>query len=210
MKRIIGLLLFCIALSACAVGQRYDYGDRGAQLKFTPAPAIGIGVLDNRSYVVNGEKDPTFVGILRAGFGNPWEVRTASEKSLASEFAGTLSNALYQQGAAVKVVDLPKGSQEQAAIQMLAAAGTPRGLLVSISEWKTDTYVGSALHYDVTAKVCDANGSVIGEKRIMGKDDLGSNAWNPKGHAEHEVSKAYRAKLEELLNSAEIARALAP
>jgi hypothetical protein len=39
---------------------------------------LAVAVHDERSEVASGDKNPAFVGLLRGGYGNPMDVRTAS------------------------------------------------------------------------------------------------------------------------------------
>ncbi|WP_313055867.1 hypothetical protein [Pseudomonas lopnurensis] len=81
-------------------------------------------------------------------------------------------------------------------------------LLLNFTEWKADTYNNTALLYDVKAYVCDAQGQVIAEGVITGRDNLGGSAFNPPGHAKSAVPQAFKRKLEELLNSDQVAGVL--
>jgi hypothetical protein len=68
-----------LVLEGCAVGQRYAYSDANLPLaRVSSGASIGLGVRDARPYVVSGNKAPTFVGVMRGGFGNPFDVQTQS------------------------------------------------------------------------------------------------------------------------------------
>lgn len=69
-------------------------------------------------------------------------------------------------------------------------------------------FVGTALHYDLTMKIYDQDGKVLTEKKIQGKDDLGGSSWNAPASAKQAVPRAFKEKIEELLNSTAIAAAL--
>ena len=81
-------------------------------------------------------------------------------------------------------------------------------LLLTLVEWKSDTYKNTALGYDVTLEVRDAQGNELASCRRSGKDDLGGSFWNPVGHANRAVPTAFAAKLGELLSDPGILAAL--
>jgi hypothetical protein len=89
-----------------------------------------------------------------------------------------------------------------------AQAGGDRVLLLTLKESKSDTYVGTGLLYDITLRVADRSGHGLAEKRLSGRDDLGASAWDPPGHACEAVPRAFKSKLEELLNDAAVTAAL--
>ncbi|MEH6548066.1 MAG: hypothetical protein V7701_16640, partial [Sneathiella sp.] len=81
------ILAFGILLSACAVGNKYDYKDQPIDLAASSDQKIGVSVVDQRIYIVSGEKPADFVGLQRGGFGNPFDVNTKSGGPMADSFA---------------------------------------------------------------------------------------------------------------------------
>ena len=55
---------FLLFLVGCAVGNRYDYRQANISLPVTGNEILGAGVIDMRSYVLNKDKTPDFIGIL--------------------------------------------------------------------------------------------------------------------------------------------------
>jgi hypothetical protein len=74
------------------------------QIAASQARSFAVGVQDRRPYVISGNKDEHFVGLSRGGYGNPFDVTTASGKALADEFAGAIANGLRRNDASVTVV----------------------------------------------------------------------------------------------------------
>src|SRR5260370_3677545 len=94
-KRLAFRLLFVALLSGCAgKGLKLQYNDITPKTQFETHAKIAVGVHDQRSYIVSGEKDPTFVGLNRSGLGIPHDVNTQSGLPLASEFQNSMTNAL--------------------------------------------------------------------------------------------------------------------
>ena len=98
-------------------------------------------------------------------------------------------------------------SREQA-IAELRETGADRLLLLKFSELRSDTYNNTAFHYHMTAYVCDAQGQVIAENSVSGREHLGGSMLNPPAYAKVAVPEALERVLERLLNSSQISRAL--
>lgn len=71
---LLGLACF---LSACFPKYRYDR--MNVALNRAGSGSVAIAVLDQRPYVRSGEKDPSFVGIMRGGYGNPFSLYTSTK-----------------------------------------------------------------------------------------------------------------------------------
>ena len=108
----------------------------------------------------------------------------------------------------VTTVELKPRLASSAANQALVQAGKDRALLITLNEWKSDTFMNTALIYDVTARVLDRSGRTLADSKISGRDDLSGSGLNPPAHAKSAVPVAFRAKFEQLLNDPKIAAAL--
>jgi hypothetical protein len=184
----------------CAVGNQHAYTTETPQFAVNGTHSVAVGTEDARPYVLSAAKAPTFVGLSRGGFGNPFDVTTASGEPLASDFSATIARSLQQKGFKSTVVSIA-GSTVADPRALVSRAGAERLALVTIKEWKSDTYMNTKLLYDVTLQVFDPNGRQLAVNRISGSDNLGGNAINPPGHAKDAVPLAYKRKLEELFSS---------
>ena len=197
-----------IMQSACAVGNAHRYHDTIADLNVAGTIAIAVTTHDQREYIISGDKKSNFVGLSRGGFGNPFDVTTETGESLASDMTKSLVNSLSKKGfKPVSVLVNPKDDQ-QTIIDKLRKVNAERLFLLTLIEWKSDTYQNTALHFDIKATVYDSTGKTLGEKELKGTDDLGGSALNPPGHAKKAVPKAFKEKIQSLLNSNEIISAL--
>jgi len=193
--------LTAFVLSACAVGNTYEYRNAPPNLTASASRGISVGVLDRRPYVVSGNKAPSFVGLQRGGYGNPWNVNTVSGGPLVDDFAAIVASA-YK----AKSVPLPVGMSEGEALNRLKTQSAERMLLVTVFEWKTDTFVNVALHYHLIAKVYDAAGQLLGENTITGRDNLGPVVLP--SEVGPLAAAAAKRKFEALLNAPAIQRTL--
>jgi hypothetical protein len=201
-------LLLLAGLGACAVGNHQQYAGVVPDLKVTGQRSVAVAVVDNRPYVVDGDKDPDFVGVQRAGFGNPFDVGTDSRKPLATDMTDNIVAALKQRGLSTEAVTVKPGTPSAAALQAATGAGKERALILELREWKSDTYTNTALIYDVELWVCDATGKPLATVTKKGDDDLGGDFMDPPGHAKDAVPPKLKAILEGLLNAPEIVAAL--
>ena len=95
LKRIVIILAVAVVLGGCAVGNTYNYASRTPEFSTVSSiKTVAVGVQDRRSYVVSGRNTRHFVGLQRAGFGNPWGVHTTSGRPLADEFSLTIVKGL--------------------------------------------------------------------------------------------------------------------
>jgi hypothetical protein len=198
----------CLFLGACAIGNKHQYSGVPPEATLASKRSVAVGVLDQRDYVLDGSKTPAFVGLSRGGFGNPFDVTTASDKPLAEDFRDTIVDVFRRNGIVVRELALAASRDEATARTALLKIGQERVLLVALREWKSDTYTNTTLQYNVEMTVYDVGGKMLASKRIQGNDNLGGDALNPPGHARQAVPVAYRKKIDELLNSADIRSAL--
>ncbi len=86
-SRLLPAVLLASMLGGCAVGNTYEYRLPRLPLSVQGNSAIGLAVTDQRPYILDGDKDPNFVGLQRGGYGNPFDVTTASGRPMAEDMA---------------------------------------------------------------------------------------------------------------------------
>lgn len=166
--------VLAIALSGCAFGRHINYS--GSSNFSTPATmeVVALGAQDERSYVVSGDKQTNFVGLMRSLNGIPYNVYTSSGEPLADEIGTLVAGALRKNGANVTQVKIPLGAALEGRIALFKTTNSSRYHLIEIREWKTDTYVNVTLSYDVSLSVIDGQGTLLATKNTKGEDKLGS------------------------------------
>jgi hypothetical protein len=211
MARIIAATLVAVAAvagSGCVVGQQIPFHVQTPRLYARGGGSISLAVQDQRDEVRSGERKPDFCGFMRSGFGIPYQVTTASNGPLASDFAYVVARGLSRNGFHVLIVAVPPNQSEAATLQALASRAADRSLLIRISQWKSDTYTRTTLDYRAAAQVRDRQGQVTAESLISGKDVLRGDFLDPVAKMKETVPDATRADLEHLLNDPAIAKAL--
>jgi hypothetical protein len=202
------LLLIGLLATGCAVGNRYAYDSMIVNAAASGMSTLGVATYDQREYVRSGDKAPQFVGLQRGGYGNPFDVKTANDEPLADNMTAVIVNSLRLKGFRTQAVVVTPSMSVSQVRDRLTALETERALLLTLHEWKSDTYMNVGLSYDVTLAVLERAGMVLAERRLSGRDNLGGSFWNPPAHARDAVPRAFKAKIEELLNDAAVVAAL--
>ena len=200
------VLLVGLTASACAVGNRYPYRTVVASPQLSGTAATSVATHDQREYVRSGNKSPEFVGLQRGGYGNPFDVRTDDDKPLADAMTTALVNTLTKRGFRAQPVAVDHTLTVAAVRLRVIMPGPDRGLVLTLQEWKSDTMMRIGLIYDVSLVVLDRTGTLMAEKRLQGRDNLGTG-WSSSQVGEV-VSNAFKTKLEELLDDPAIVAAL--
>ena len=170
------IVLFSVMLSGCVVGQKLDMDYTAAAVEVTEPNRVKIDVVDERPYVVSGDKDPWFIGKYRAGFGNPWDVTTEDNVPLAQVLAADLEEALQGLGF---------GSD---------AASPDRVLAVQIRDWNFDGYQNGRFWYALDVEVRGSDGSVIESLTLEDNREITGSFWTgAKGGFEKEMPALYRS-----------------
>lgn len=206
-----GFLAVAIAFLSvgCAVGQKIQYHATQLDLKAAGTCIVAVTALDDRAYVKNGEKDGTYVGTFRGGFGNPWNVTTESGKPLAEDMTEVLCASLKAKGFTAKPVSLKAGASVEAALTSLKTVSAKRLILLTILEWRSDTMTNTSLYYNLKLSVLDGDGRTLAEAMDMSAEEsLGGSFMNPPGHAKEAVPAAFKLKLEKLMNDPKVVEAL--
>jgi hypothetical protein len=193
------------ALSACAFGRTYSYSDTPISLQAVSSTgAVTVAVQDERPYVISGAKPTRFVGLMRGGFGNPFDVNTSSGGPLAKEIGDAIVRAMKARGIDARPVEVQPNESMIAVKRDLNATRPHRGVLVTLREWKSDTMMSTDLHYDVSLTVFDESGNGIASSSIRGMDNLGSLGMSPN----EGISKASARKLDQLFDDEKVIAAL--
>jgi hypothetical protein len=203
------LVVAVLVLSTgCAVGNQYALGQAQVTVPNRGQGAVVVAAVDQRNQVIGEGTSPDVVGVQRAGFGNPWEVTTASGEPLATEVSRSIAQALTHAGYSVTIVPASVGRSSSEVISTVVAKNQGKGIVVSILNFWSDTYNNVTLHYDITLTVVDASGNVLAEATSKEAAELGGSFMNPPKHAKKAVPEAYGRILGQLLSDAKVQAAL--
>ena len=207
------LFIFCLLAlftQGCAVGNKYNFADTRADLQVSGSRQVNVAVatLDKREAVVSGECAPTYVGMQRAGFGNPWRVNTQSGQPLADDITMAVSESLTQKGFTALPVYVSFRQTENEALQSLIEKKPQRSVFILLKKWESDTYMNIGLDYELRLKVGDANQAILAETATAEKRSIPGSFWDPPAAAKEQVPIAFKQVLEKLLNDPKVLAAL--
>ena len=177
-------------LGGCAVGRSVSYADAPAAMgSLSSSGSVAVAVQDERPYVLSGGKPDRFVGLMRGGFGNPFDMNTKSGAPLADDLRDAIVRAMKARGINAMPVTVALREQSSAVKGKLLDAKARRSVLVSLKEWKSDTLMNTDFHYDVTTTVFDANGNQLASSTMRGMDSLGNLGLTPDDGVQKEVGR---------------------
>ncbi len=171
---------------------------------------ITIGVVDSRPYVISGNKEPWFEGIMRGGFGIPYTFNRPDRppnETFADRIAKMLERTFTDAGSQVTVVRLARGSTQSAARGKLKPHTKDAALLIRIHDSRFDAGGFSFDYpYHFQLSVLDPEGNTLAQASVQGRDahtpSSKYNVWDMYG-------VVYRDKFEQLLVKPEIQLAIA-
>lgn len=205
-KRFLPPLALLLTLGACLGGTTYEFAAVEPVLTVSSERTVSASVIDQRPYVVNGEKSPRFAGTARGRMGETVNISTASGRPLAEELTDAVVRALGRQGIAVSALPLPKGTPEEAVLGAFQAQGTDRLLVVRMHEWQTKAYTRVTSRWDLEAIVYDRSGGILARRATRGSQQLGTT--NLRGDSSRIAVGQVSRKLSDLLNEPAITTAL--
>jgi hypothetical protein len=199
------ILAVSLFIGGCAFGRTYSYSDAPVNIPnaASGSGAIALAVQDRRPYVLSGNKPQKFVGLMRGGFGNPFDVNTESGAPLSNEVRDALARSLKAKGYTVTTVDLdPRESATDARRRL--TGGSSKAVMVTLNEWKSDTMMNTDIHYDVSLVVLGPKGDELATNSVKGQDNIGNAGLSP-GQT---ISGALGRKLESLFDNEKVITAL--
>lgn len=207
LARCVVFLLLCsgVLCGGCAT---YNYSAVVPRLDTTGTGRIVVLTHDQRPYIVAGNNNPAFVGLLRSPVGIPWPVSTQSGRPLADDVTEKLCHALTDKGFQCTPVFVAASAKPNEIRQKLQEYPGIPALVLVLHEWKSDTHTDTTLVYDATMRVLDPARGALAEHRIQGRDVLGGTFWNASSFAQKAIPQALKKNLEELLNEPTILTAL--
>jgi hypothetical protein len=185
-----------IALGGCAFGQKIAYSGSTVDVDAMGDKSVAVATLDQRPYVLNGNKKSSFVGLSRGGYGNPFDVETPSGTPLADEISESIGRSLSERGFKATVVKVAPSESRHAALEAMEKSGAERLALVSLREWKSDKYFRTSLIQDVSVKVFDATGKELATASFTSDEVVG------------DVPAAFRTKIAAWFSDPKIVEAL--
>lgn len=175
MRYAILLFLLCFTQPASAALYTFDYSQCRFNIPFS-GTGISVGCVDMRESVRAGKHKPEYVGIVRGGYGNPWNVNTKGGKPFGDEVARCLEASLTAAGFEVAGNAIAYPDTDREALQKLKSQKASHKMLLVIHDWSSDNIQSfgkqwTDVYYKLEIIVLDANGRQIGKKILEGKSE---------------------------------------
>ncbi len=210
------LAAFLLLLNACnpidpfqvAEGTTHKYQWTSADLKVKSSKKIAVAVRDRRTYVLIREKLPNFVGLVRQGYGVPFDAKTESGNALATDFGQSIVDGLKAKGNSAAALTIAPSLDKAAAKRDLLQMQAERFMLITLNEWKSNTFWRTELHFDVDLNIYDQSGTELESKSLKGTDVEEGEGFTPKSRSQQVSAMIFQKKLEDLLNDPAVVSAL--
>ncbi|MFK7942011.1 MAG: hypothetical protein AB8B85_03725 [Paracoccaceae bacterium] len=127
-----------------------------------------------RPYLLGGDKTPTFIGLQRGGFANPFDVNTSSGRALSDDLAIMLVNSYAKSGKRPTALSTIPGMETASIVVKTGSTGAERLVVIEVREWKTDVFAQVTVSWDLTARIFDAAGRELATEQSNGVEGTGS------------------------------------
>ena len=172
-------LCFLMFLSGCgahtAVNRTENYINAWPNINYISDKNIVIGIIDERSYVVNGSVKPAYVGLMRGGFYNPWHMNTESGKPLVEDLSQAIVSGFKNAGINAKYIILTSDMDQQKLYNYFLSNNSSKKVLIRIQEWQSDTFSSTVFMYDLTAEIYNEDGVMVAKCTEKNVNENGEN-----------------------------------
>ena len=200
----ISSVLMLVLLSGCVLTENKrgkGFNLPALELQGGSSNSIVVGVLDERSYVVSGEKPAKYIGQFELSMGGPYDAFTNSKRPMANEFTDKLPRLLGHKFPQVKTVHLEIGLSKQEAVDKLLESGASKVVLITLKEWKSHTAIDTSLWFDAQLESFNTDKQLLAYKRTQGHDTFGGAAIaGPITNAKRTLPHAFRQKMQALFS----------
>ena len=174
---------------------------------------LNIAVVDHRSFILSGDKEEWFEGIIRANFGIPTQAQRPwpeDDQPFALYLSSTLADAMIAAGSDVTIVPIAMGNDIDEAIRQTSIeTNTPSIIfLMYVSRYDVGGYKAAYDHqFDVF--VVNKNGETVTNKTFSRLVKSIKTPPYQEYHLFDFYATVYKQVLDEILNDRDIAAALA-
>lgn len=159
------VIVSCMLITACATPlppeaqtPHLSYSDLKEDLT--------ICVLEQRDFILNGDKEPWFEGIFHGAYGIPMSLKRPGDdegKAFSAYLSGKIKAAIEETGVTTSVIELPMGTDDADAVRLMARENRP-ALLVIMRKSRYDVGFTADYNYDFRFIITNRDGQIIAEK----------------------------------------------
>lgn len=174
-----------ILLSSCAVNRTVDYNDMNINL-FKVKNDFALVLLDHRIQVVDGSREPDFVGYMRSGTGIAWPIGTESGNNYTDDLTASISSSLQKFEIKVTTFKTNWTEEEDEVKSNLFNLTNNTKILMVLDELHSDGYGKQKLMYRINVYIYDLDNKLIEYKVFDGDEKSGGTiAWGPGQYKEN-------------------------
>lgn len=165
---------------------------------------IYIAVLDQRPYVVDGDKSPAFEGIIRSSFGIPYSHNTYTDEPMGQYLGQRIVYGFEDKGINAVLYKSEINAYLPNVMDELKSANK-KAIIIVLNEWKYDyhaVFSDSSL-YNIDVMVLDDTGSIIINKNFSGEEDIPND-----DSIINDMLKLYKGRFEKVFSDQNIVDAL--
>ena len=208
-NRVTIISFISLFITACASDQVSDFDDNVSPGTASSLSQVRIAVLDQRPYILSGEKKPSYIGRFKLRLGKPYDGYTESGVPLAKEFTDAAVKILSNQFQHYEVVDLPDQKDIKNALSSLTSQSAERYVLVILKEWSGKTFVDTDLEYELKLAVYNQQGELLAQTKNSGNDTFGGNPIaGPVTNSSTAMEHAFKQKIKNLITDPIVKKAL--
>ncbi len=200
----LGVALLMVFMSGCVLTEntrKAAFELPALELQGGSSDVIVVGVLDERPYVLSGDKPAKYIGQFQLSMGGPYDAFTQSKQPMVTEFSGRLPSLLTKKFPNIKTVLLDIGLSKQEAVKKLLDSGAPKVALITLKEWKSLTAIDTSLWFDAQLEVFNTEKQLLSYKRTQGHDTFGGAVIaGPITNAKRTLPHAFRQKMQALFS----------
>ena len=179
------LILFSIfiMLSGCVVNQHIplSYLPDHSQI-IGNGELINVKVTDDRPYIKDGDKELSYIGHYRGGYGNTWDVRTEGERPLSECIATDVKSELR-------------------AIGYSPSNNAKKTLAISIKDFNFDAYINGRFWYEIDVDVFK-DGIQLAKTTIKKSEVINGSFWTgAKDDMERDIPMHYGFMIQNLVRA---------
>lgn len=193
--KLVILLALVVILCACGGGAAFNRTENIQSawpvISYSTDNQITIQVIDKRPDVLSKKVNPTYVGVMRGGFGNPFNMNTESGQPLADDIAISIHNGFKNAGIKSEVFN---GLSTN-----ILSKIKYRRLELTIYEWECDYYKTADFKYNLALNITNADGKILASVTDLNIDDKNITVPSP--------IEAGRNALSKILNNESIIKA---
>jgi len=191
MKKMLSIIALGLLVTGCASIMTAEQA--APELNKPLSDKLAIAVVDHRPYVLNGDKEASFEGLSRSGFGIPFSRYTFNNKPMSEFLTNRLAAGLIKTGIDVSSLE----TTPQTKIEDVKSQDA-KTVIIVLNEWKYDYHAFTDNSwYDFNVLIKNKSGEVLINKKFIGEQDVPSLTSN-------DIQLLYKARFEQAFKDPEI------